>query len=300
MAANSDEHILHVHKKAIQLTFGWFKRFTRWCPLAGLGPFLAIGVPHLPPYDPLSVFVTVSSARRDWFWEGRLNSGSPWRSSGKHLSLVWVSLGWESNFTRTKRLPALSRSLSAWMRDREAVNKSEYGDHSFGRSFSLFPMLSLIISLFQCIHSSVLSKALRVRTSRTRPPRLLSSSSCECSHGRGPQLHCSLLLHWSTDTLKPLSLRLDPIWHTNLEVASSTSGGLSRTTWRILQTLEKSKLELYCCGCMCLCVLVKVEKKNSLFTIPPCCQLHTHPIKVRTGKFKSLDLSLHGYLSLHK
>lgn len=145
----------------------------------------------------------------------------------------------------------------------------------------------MIRSLLQWDHSSILASASWVKTSKTRPPMLFIFSSCECSHGRGPKLHCSVLLHWSTQTLKPWLQRSDPSWHTDCETRTSTSGGLSSTTWPFLPTLERKKKRQNVMDVLCHCALLRKSGNNSPFTNPPWFQLHTHSTKVQKSQIST-------------
>lgn len=193
---------------------------------------------HVLPTNLLPVPPTDSSARRAWVCAGSWNRGRPWRSFGRFLLTRR-----ESNFTRRKCFWTLCSCFCACMMHREAVNTSEYGDH-VGWSPMSSPWMTYLCWL---AHSSALSKALWVRTSTTW---LFGFSSCEWNHGRGPRVHCSFLLHWSTDTLKPWLQRWEPSWQTNSETRSSTSGGLSSTTWAFLLLSERKNKIL--CQKVCL------------------------------------------------
>lgn len=80
---------------------------------------------HVLLIGPLFLTPTVSSDSRAWVWDGRWSRVSPWRASGRLLSLLEGCAGWESKFTKRKRSRALPSCLSAWMRHKEAVNTSE-------------------------------------------------------------------------------------------------------------------------------------------------------------------------------
>lgn len=142
-SSRCSEHVPRVHRVAVRFLspfigdsvfvpkfFLQTPRYSWWYQSLIVYTLHALEVPVLHPVqvflpDLLSVSVTVSSVRRDWVWEGSRKRGSPRTSSGRLLSLLWVCVGWESNFTRRKRSSHLPICFSPRINNREAVNISE-------------------------------------------------------------------------------------------------------------------------------------------------------------------------------